>query len=416
MRSDVNGILKLGRRHLFTAYLLIGGVSIVVAVTLFTIHISRSVERQSELTTEMFSGLASRLLLSGQTGDIQQVIALINEIEVPFIVTDNAGRPFLWNEPVIGISMPGYQQLLEEDPTAPSSPELVRILTLAEKFDAEQEPFAIVSPDGQRLGTVHYGRSALSQRVRWMPFLELMLMALFFLLILWALQARRDAERQALFAGMAKETAHQLGTPLTSVMGWLAILSDRVGEDDEVMRELNRDAERLGKISARFSQIGSQPKREDTDINSVVDEVVVYFRRRLPHLGGRVELRREGAAYNPCRFNRDLMEWVLENLIKNGIDALKEGKGTITVQLADRPDGAVAVRVVDTGGGVGQGLGNKIFEPGFTTKARGWGMGLALVKRIVTQYHGGRIRVEATSSHGTTIAFLLPGEEPGRGV
>ena len=416
MKANFRRFVSLGRRHLFTAYLLIGGLSIVVAVTLFTIHISRSVERQSELTTEMFSGLASRLLLSGQTSDIQQVIALINEIEVPFIVTDNAGRPFLWNEPVIGIPMPGYQQLLEEDPTAPSSPELVRILVLAERFDAEQEPFAIVAPDGQRLGTVHYGKSALSQRVRWMPFLELMLMALFFLLILWALQARRDAQQQALFAGMAKETAHQLGTPLTSVMGWLAILSERVGEDDEVMQELNRDVERLGKISTRFSQIGSQPMHDDTDMTAVVDEVIVYFRRRLPHLGGRVELRREGVISNVCHFNRDLMEWVLENLIKNGIDALTEGKGTITIQLADRPDGNVVISVADTGGGVAHGLGNKIFEPGFTTKERGWGMGLALVKRIVTQYHGGRIRIETTSSHGTTISILLPGEEPGRGV
>ena len=416
MKANIRRFVRLGRRHLFTAYLLIGGLSIVVAVTLFTIHISQSVERQSELTTEMFSGLASRLLLSGQTSDIQQVIALINEIEVPFIVTDNAGRPFLWNEPVIGIPMPGYQQLLEEDPTSPSSPELVRILTLAEKFDAEQEPFAIVAPDGQRLGTVHYGKSALSLRVRWMPFLELMLMALFFLLTVWALQARRDAQQQALFAGMAKETAHQLGTPLTSVMGWLAILGERVGEDDEVMQELNRDAERLGKISTRFSQIGSQPRRDDTDLTAMVDEVIVYFRRRLPHLGGRVELRREGVISNVCHFNRDLMEWVLENLIKNGIDALTEGKGTITIQLADRPDGNVVISVADTGGGVAHGVGNKIFEPGFTTKERGWGMGLALVKRIVTQYHRGRIRIETTSSHGTTISILLPGEEPGRGV
>jgi len=416
MKANFHRFMSLGRRHLFTAYLLVGGLSIVVAVTLFTIHISRSVERQSELTTEMFSGLASRLLLTGQTSDIQQVIALINEIEVPFIVTDNAGRPFLWNEPVIGIPMPGYQQLLEEDPTAPSSPELVRILVLAEKFDAEQEPFAIVAPDGQRLGTVHYGKSALSQRVRWMPFLELMLMALFFLLIVWALQARRDAQQQALFAGMAKETAHQLGTPLTSVMGWLAILGERVGEGDEVMQELNRDVERLGKISTRFSQIGSQPMHDDTDMTAVVDEVIVYFRRRLPHLGGRVELRREGVVHNVCHFNRDLMEWVLENLIKNGIDALTAGKGTITIQLADRPGGNVVIRVTDTGGGVAQGVGNKIFEPGFTTKERGWGMGLALVKRIVTQYHGGRIRVETTSSHGTTISILLPGEEPERGV
>ena len=176
-------ILGLRRRHLFNIYLLVGSVSIVVAVTVFTIRVGQSVERQSRLTTELFSGLASRLLLSGNTGDVQEVIKFINEIEVPFVITDNAGRPFLWNEPVIGIPMPGYKQLLLEDPTAPSNPDIIAILTLAARFDDGQEPFAIVTPDGERLGTLHYGKSALSQRVRWMPFLELMLMALFFLLI-----------------------------------------------------------------------------------------------------------------------------------------------------------------------------------------------------------------------------------------
>ncbi len=405
-------ILGLRRRHLFNIYLLVGSVSIVVAVTVFTIRVGQSVERQSRLTTELFSGLASRLLLSGNTGDVQEVIKFINEIEVPFVITDNAGRPFLWNEPVIGIPMPGYKQLLLEDPTAPSNPDIIAILTLAARFDDGQEPFAIVTPDGERLGTLHYGKSALSQRVRWMPFLELMLMALFFLLIVWGLQTKRDAEQQAIFAGMAKETAHQLGTPLTSIMGWLTILNERFGGEDEVMPELRRDVERLNKISARFSQIGSRPKLADTDLTAVVEDSILYYRRRLPHLGGRVELRREGALSNVTRFNRDLLEWVLENLIKNGIDALKDGKGTITIKLTDRPDGKVVIRVQDTGRGIPPGVGNKIFEPGFTTKSRGWGMGLALVKRIVTNYHGGRIRVESTGSFGTTISILLPGEEP----
>jgi len=217
------------------------------------------------------------------------------------------------------------------------------------------------------LGTLHYGRSALSQRLRIMPYLELMIMSLFFLLILWALQSKKDAQQQALFAGMAKETAHQLGTPLTSIMGWIALLEDKVGKGEEVIVELNRDVDRLSMISARFSQIGSLPKLNDLDLNELVEESVEYFQKRLPHLGGRVQLRREGRGTVPVRFNRDLMGWVLENLIKNGIDALIDGKGTITVRIDDHEGGGLQILVSDTGRGIPARMGNKIFEPGFTT-------------------------------------------------
>ena len=395
------------RRYLFNVYLLVGSLSIVVATTVFTIRVSKSVERQSHLSTELFSDLASRILLAEDVEKVQPIIELINEIEVPFIITDTSGRPFLWNAQVIGIPMPDLKILLNTNVKKPTNPAVAEILSMAAGFDQQQEPFSIVGPDGRRLGTLHYGNSALSTRIRWMPYLELMIMVLFFLLILWALQSKKEAQQNALFAGMAKETAHQLGTPLTSIMGWLAILGDRVGEKDDVMVELNRDVDRLSMISARFSQIGSLPQLEDTDLMSVVDESVVYFQRRLPHLGGRVQLRREGSLTNQVRFNRDLIGWVLENLIKNGIDSLTEGKGTITIRLEDRVDGA-RILVSDTGTGIPSRVGNKIFEPGFTTKKRGWGMGLALVKRIVTQYHNGRINIVSTSSHGTTIAVTLP--------
>ncbi|MBE0565426.1 MAG: HAMP domain-containing histidine kinase [Krumholzibacteria bacterium] len=400
--------LGIRRRHLFIIYLLLGSVSIVVATTVFTIRVAKSVERQSYLTTRLFSDLASRLLLADKTQDIQPLIEIINEIEVPFVITDNAGRPVLWNEPVIGIPLPDYAFLMNVDPTQPRNPAVAEILSMAAGFDQEQEPFAIKGPDGRRLGTLHWGRSALSTRIRVMPYLELSIMALFFLIIMWALQNRRQAEQTALFAGMAKETAHQLGTPLTSIMGWVALLEEKVDKGSDLMVELNRDVDRLGMISARFSQIGSMPKLEDTDLMAVVDGTIEYFRRRLPHLGGRVQLRREGFADEPVRFNRDLLGWVLENLIKNGIDALPDGKGTITVRVEGRQQDGVALHVGDTGRGIPPGVGNRIFEPGFTTKQRGWGMGLALVRRIVVQYHGGRIRISETGPGGTTITFTLP--------
>ncbi len=333
---------------------------------------------------------------------------MINEISVPIILTDNGGRPRIWNAPVIGVPLPDYQTLQHVDISTSQNPVIVEILELVASYDQAQEPFAIITPDGQRVGTLHYGRSPLSQQLQIMPYLELMVMALFFLVILWALQGRKDAEQQALFAGMAKETAHQLGTPLTSIMGWVALLEDRIGKSDDVMIELNRDVDRLSMISARFSQIGSLPKLEDSDINEMVDEVIYYFQRRLPQLGGRVTLRREGVVHGSVVFNRDLLGWVLENLIRNGIDALIDGKGTITLHLEDRADGGVTLLLSDTGKGIPARVGNKIFEPGFTTKKRGWGMGLALVKRIVTQYHGGRISIKSTNSHGTTFEVIMP--------
>lgn len=402
------GVSWLRRRYLFAIYLVLGSLGIVVATTVFTFRVSKSVERQAFLTTRLLSGVASRLFAAESLEGIQPIVEIINENEVPFILTDNAGRPILWNEPVIGVPLPDYKILLRENMANPSNPVVLEILSLAAAYDQEQDPFAIVDPSGQRVGTLHYGRSALSRRLRVMPYLELMVMALFFLVILWALQNKKDAQQKALFAGMAKETAHQLGTPLTSIMGWVALLEDRLGKRDDVVSELNRDVDRLSMVSARFSQIGSHPKLEDTDLNQVADDTIEYFRRRLPHLGGRVELRREGTVRNVVRFNRDLLGWVLENLIKNGIDALVDGKGTITVRLADDDGGGARLYVTDTGRGIPPREGNKIFEPGFTTKKRGWGMGLALVKRIVTQYHGGKIRVESTSPRGTTFLVTLP--------
>ena len=399
---------RIRRRDLFNIYLLLGSLSIVIATTVFTYRMSKSVEKQSFLATQLISGVASLLFENKSLEELRPVLTMINTIEVPIIITDNEGRPILWNEPVIGIPLPEYQVLLQENMSKPSNPVILEILSLGAAYDQDQEPFAIFGQGGKRVGTLHYGRSALSKRLQIMPYMELMVMALFFLVILWALQSKKDAQQKALFAGMAKETAHQLGTPLTSIMGWLALLEEKLDPKDDVIIELNRDVERLSMISARFSQIGSMPKLDDTELLEVVDETIQYFQIRLPHLGGRVQLRREGDISNSVVFNRDLLGWVLENLIKNGIDALTDGKGTITIILEDLADGGVALRVADTGKGIPGREGNKVFEPGFTTKKRGWGLGLALVKRIATQYHNGKIRIESTGPHGTTFLVTLP--------
>jgi len=403
------GLFGLKRRQLFTAYLLIGSVLIVVGVTAFTLRIVRDVEDQTTLVTELFSGMASRVVQSEDPGEARRVAELVKEIGIPIIITNNAGLPMIWNA-VTGIPLTEDTILRSQDPADPTDAWVREAMAMAERFDRDAQPFAIFDNEGRRLATLHHGPSKLSKQVQFMPYLELGIMVLFFLAILWGLQVKKENDQNLLFAGMAKESAHQMGTPLTSIMGWLALLEDRLPGDD-TLPELGRDVERLNKVSARFSQIGSRPKLEDEDFTGVIEDTITYFQRRLPHLGGRVQLRSEGAVGHAVVFNRDLLEWVLENLIKNGIDALVDGKGTVTVKLADVPEGGVIVRVCDTGRGIKPSHRTKIFEPGFSTKSRGWGMGLALVKRIVTQYHNGKIRVETTGRQGTTIAFTLPGKD-----
>ena len=372
------GLFGLKRRQLFTLYLLIGSVLIVVGITSYTLRITNEVESQTRLISELFSGMVSRQLLSEDPGEVERVLEIINEIGIPLIFTDNSGLPILWNPVVTGIEqVDDFEALMRQNPQSPTDPRVIRALAMAADFDRDTQPFAIIDPSGRRLGTLHYGQSALSHQVRIMPYLELAIMVLFFLAILWGLQVKKENDQNLLFAGMAKETAHQMGTPLTSIMGWLALLREQLPAEDDTLPELEKDVERLSKVSARFSQIGSKPKLDDRELMAVVAETISYFRRRLPHMGGRVEMRSEGAASNVVAFNRDLLEWVLENLIKNGVDALDDGKGTITVRLADTSEGGVMIRVTDTGRGIRPSHRAKIFEPGISTKARGWGMGLA---------------------------------------
>ncbi len=405
-------LVMFRRRHYFTAYVLLGSLVLFAVISQATFRVSDRVEEQARLSTWLLSHFASQHLAQGETGALAEVLSRTAEIDVPFIVTDNQGRPVLWNGNLIGIPMPDAPEVLAAvDPEGGNGPELDRILELVREYDARNEPFAINHPaTGQRMLTLHHGASSLGRRIRWLPYAGLGLLSVFFLLIVWALYVKWDGDEQKLFAGMAKETAHQLGTPISSILGWLALLRDRDDVHAGVIDELDNDVARLGKVSERFSKIGSSPRLDDTELEAAVEATVGYFERRLPHLGGKVELTFESTLSRRCLFSRDLMEWVLENLIKNGIDALPETGGALAVTLSDGPQDSVQIRVADTGAGIPSQHRNRIFEAGYTTKSRGWGMGLALVKRIIVQYHRGRIQVENTGPEGTTFLITLPVE------
>ena len=250
---------------------------------------------------------------------------------------------------------------------------------------------------------VCYDDSVLLKRLSQYPYWQLGIVMVFVVVAIFALLSSKKAEQNKVWVGLSKETAHQLGTPVSSLMAWVEILKEN-HPDDELIPEMNKDVKRLERIAERFSKIGSLPEREDGSLNGVLDRVVTYMRKRISN---KVEIvcnlpEQEVIA----KMNESLIEWVIENLCKNAVDAM-EDHGTITLTLFQERQMAV-IEVKDTGKGIRKKDVKHVFMPGFTTKQRGWGLGLSLAKRIVEDYHHGRIFVKATElGQGTTFRIEL---------
>lgn len=250
----------------------------------------------------------------------------------------------------------------------------------------------------------YYGESRLQQEVRYYPVLQLFIIALFILITIIAQRSSYLSTQNQLWAGMAKETAHQLGTPVTSLQGWIEMLREIPG-NEKIAPEIEKDINRLLLITDRFGKIGSQPHLEEKNLVDQVQIMIDYIRKRA---GTRVSfiLETEGKSEIKALISPPLFDWVIENLLKNALDAM-EGKGTITIQLHTTGN-QVIIDVNDTGKGIAAGNLAKVFKPGFTTKKRGWGLGLTLTKRIIEQYHKGKIYIRFSEpGKGTTFRIEL---------
>lgn len=232
----------------------------------------------------------------------------------------------------------------------------------------------------------------------------------------------KTVEQASIWGGLAKETAHQLGTPISSLMGWVELsmeLDKQRGDNTttaEIYANMQSDLARLQRITERFGKIGSYPQQTRININTVISEAVAYFQKRLPNLSKQVELRVVDSKLPEIVANADLLQWVFENLIRNSLDAIDKENGVIEIDPRLHPRGhQVVILYKDNGTGISRKNRNKIFHPGMTTKKHGWGLGLTLVKRIVEAYHHGQIRLIETSSQGTTFKIVLPVETVGDG-
>lgn len=260
----------------------------------------------------------------------------------------------------------------------------------------------IISADN--LQHLYYDDSKLLRRLSYYPYIQLLVMLAFIAVVYFAVSSTKRAEQNKVWVGLSKETAHQLGTPISSLMAWTEILKD-TGADPEMVGEMNKDVNRLSTIASRFSKIGSQPQMERDDLNEVVFRAASYMKTRI---SSRINLSVELCDTPlPVSLSAPLLEWVMENLIKNAVDAM-EGTGSITV-VTSAAGGKAKVTVTDTGKGIPRKNQKTVFNPGFTTKKRGWGLGLTLAKRIVEQYHKGRIFVAwSEPGKGTSFEIDLP--------
>ena len=251
---------------------------------------------------------------------------------------------------------------------------------------------------------IFYGRSQLLTALYYFPYVQWLIIAIFLLFTYIALQSTKQDEQNRVWIGLAKETAHQLGTPISSLLGWVEYLRS-MEVDPTAVDEMNKDLQHLMKIVDRFSKIGSETVLTANNVNEVVGETVLYFRKRVPR---NVSLSYNGLAMAPVKANLNvaLFEWVIENLMKNALDAM-QGQGELDVRVWSEKD-RVYIDVSDTGKGIAKGNWSRIFEPGFTTKTRGWGLGLSLSRRIVEDYHHGKIAVAKSEvGRGTTFRITL---------
>ncbi len=367
--------------------ILIGSGSILYTNNLVNRLLVQETQQTSEFA-EVQEYLANAVELNE---DVNALMDIINtNYDIPVVLADSTGTPQFWRNVVI----------------PPKHRDSIGYLR------AEIEEMKLLHPPIEiniqnTKSYIYFGESALVSQLRYFPFVQLTVIFLFFLFVYLLFNSSRRAEQNKVWVGLAKETAHQLGTPLSSLMAWLEYFRADEDFDQEIVEELAKDVHRLDMITARFSSIGSPPALKQEDLVQVVDEIVGYLEKRL---SAKVIISIHAAAAEILvPMNRPLFEWVIENLCKNAVDAMGGvGRLDLSVQLS-KDEKNVQLDVKDSGKGIPPRMFKQVFKPGFTTKKRGWGLGLTLVKRIVETYHKGKIVVlESKIDVGTTFRVTLP--------
>ncbi len=369
--------------------LLLFAVNIAVLSLLYTNRLVKKLAKEEQNRVNQWTAAVQRLN-EAEDEDVTFLMDVMQQSSnnIPIILTDEDGT--ILNSRNLDTSRINDPEYLNE--------QLLEMMK-------ENPPLIIEYLEGKKQ-YVYYKNSILLTQLRYYPIYQIAVISLFLLVSYLAFNASRRSEQNRVWVGLAKETAHQLGTPISSLIAWVDIFRNLDGKPDpEMLDEMEKDIQRLKLVSERFSKIGSTPVLEDRDVKELIDRSVSYMGLRA---SSKVYIKVEADELHNCfaRVNVQLFDWVLENLTKNAIDAM-EGKGSITFHLSESKK-LIYIDITDTGKGIPSSKFKDVFKPGFTTKKRGWGLGLSLAKRIIEEYHRGKIFVkESTPGKGTTFRITL---------
>ena len=375
-------------------FLVLAAIVIAVTSLLVSHYLVKDLSNEERKKMEVWAQALHALNHADENTDLSLVLDVIQgNNTIPVIVLDKMGH------------VDDYRNIAMDEKTAADSDSYVA--RYGKKLYEDGKYIKIHLGDSTQTNDyqlVCYDESTLLKRLASYPYWQLGIVMIFVVVAIFALLSSKKAEQNKVWVGLSKETAHQLGTPISSLMAWVEILKENHPEDD-LIPEMDKDVKRLERIAERFSKIGSLPEPKDSSMNEVLDHVIDYMDRRTSN---KVEIIRHVPDYEVLvSMNASLFEWVIENLCKNAVDAM-EGSGRIEITLTEEGN-RVVIEVSDNGKGIRKkDLGN-IFTPGFTTKQRGWGLGLSLARRIVEEYHKGRIFVKSSEiGKGTTFRIELP--------
>ena len=380
--------------------LLTFAVVIASGSLLYTNYLARNIAKSERTRAEIWALSVKQLSSSDDNDFLNYVFAVRDSLTVPAIVSDMKGDIQLWRG--LDLTKTPIKMQADSNKKLTYDPEYFK-RELAYMQD-QHPPIRLKVYGVQWL--VFYKDSDLLTQLKYFPYIQLSVIAIFLLVAYTAFSSSRRSEQNQVWVGLAKETAHQLGTPISSLMAWIELMKEKFNaEGDPLIAEMENDVKRLEIVADRFSKIGSTPKLEDHKVYEVVKDFIDYFKVRVSK---NITFELTGNPHMQAGVNVPLFDWVLENLLKNAVNAI-EGKGTISVDVSgNKIKKQVFIDVSDTGKGIPRSKFDTVFQPGYTTRKRGWGLGLSLTKRMVENYHNGQIFVKDSElGKGTTFRIIL---------
>ncbi len=405
---------KSNRETFLRLYFIVGILIISLAFIVYTNILMKNVKKDIQLVPDLYA----RFISAPDNVDLEDFLIqyfmnnIVPKINYPIILADSLNVPFSWEN--VEIEKINFKILSQEKQN--------KIIKMMKKMAKMENVIPIKRnfSDKKPFSYLYFGESKSMYQLRMLPYVEIVILGVFILLGIWGILIIKKHEKDNIWIGLAKETAHQFGTPISSLLGWIDILEMKfkemdVDEDLKMMlKYMKADINKLNYIASRFGKVGSLVELKLKPIDPIIRKILDYFSKRLPGFDAKIDLKYEISDKNIKVFiDESLFRWALENIIKNSIDAMKGKRGTVKIEVFEKSN-SLHIQVSDEGCGISKSMQRKIFSPGVTSKKRGWGLGLSLSKRIIEDYHKGKIYVlKSEPNVGTTIEIVLPKKNNG---